>query len=85
MKTYPEVFGRAKNLLSVQYRSQILRDNNLLPNQLLLSSEIAPFEGGLTQKGVKPSKYIETLSVELLVKSPPLVAEIRKRRGGAFY
>ena len=35
---------RSKNRLSVQNRSEILCDNNSLPNQLLLSSEIGPFE-----------------------------------------
>ena len=43
-KTDPDVSNRAKNLLSVQYTSEILRANNRLSNQLLLSSEIGPFE-----------------------------------------
>ena len=43
-KTYLEVSNRSKNLLSVQHTSEILCDNNRLSIQLLLSSEIGPFE-----------------------------------------
>ena len=43
-KTYLEVSNRPENLLSVQHMVEILCDNKHLPNQLLLSSEIGPFE-----------------------------------------
>ena len=43
-KTYLEVSDRPHSLLSVQHMLEILCDNNRLPNQLLLSSEIGPFE-----------------------------------------
>ena len=57
-KTYPEVSDRAKNLHSVQHRSQILCDNNRLPNQLLLSSEIAPFEGSRVKNPQNPMIFL---------------------------
>ena len=41
---YLEVSDRSKNLLSVQRVFEILCDINRLPIQLLLSSEIEPFE-----------------------------------------
>ena len=49
-KSYLEVSNRSKNLFSVQNRFEIPWDNNHLPNQLLLSSEIALFE-------VRPPKF----------------------------
>ena len=39
-----EVLDRSKNMLSVQHGFELLCGNNRLPIQLLLSSEIGPFE-----------------------------------------
>ena len=58
-KTCLEVPDRSKNLLSVQYRYKILCDNNRLSNQLLLSSEIGPFEVGLAKNPQNPLKSME--------------------------
>ena len=43
-KSYLELSDRSKNLLSVQNTLEILQDNNHLPNQLLLSPKLGPFE-----------------------------------------
>ena len=40
-------------MLSVQHGLELLCDNNRLPNQLLLSSEIGSFEDQLLQKSQK--------------------------------
>ena len=54
-----DVSGRARNLLSVQYTYEILCDNNHLSNQLLLSSEIGPFEDDPTEILQNSMKSIE--------------------------
>ena len=61
------VSDRAKNLLSVQHTSQILCDNNRLSNQLLLSSEIDPFEGCHTKNPQNILKYIEILGKPMIL------------------
>ena len=43
-KSCLQASDRSKNMLSVQHGFELLCGNNRLPNQLLLSSEIAPFE-----------------------------------------
>ena len=60
-KTYLEVSDRPKNILSVKHMFEILCDNNRLPNQLLLSNEIGPFEGDLTKNSQNSTKSIEIL------------------------
>ena len=42
-KSYLDASYGPKNMLSVQHGHELLCDNNRLPNQLLLSSEIDPF------------------------------------------
>ena len=55
------VSDRSKNLLSVQHTFEILCDNNRLPTQLLLSSEIGPFEVDLTENPLNSMNSIEIL------------------------
>ena len=62
-KTYLEVSNRSKNLLSVQNRSEILCDNNRLSNQLLLSSEIGPFEGGTVVSPKNPQNTLNSIEI----------------------
>ena len=58
-KSCLEVSNRSKNLLSVQYTFEILCDNNRLPIQLHLSSEIGSFEVDLTKNPQNPFKSNE--------------------------
>ena len=55
-----------KNLLSVQNRSKIQCCNNRLPNQLLLSSEIGPFEDQPSENPPKSTKILMKSSIQTI-------------------
>ena len=58
-KSYLDISDRSKNLLSVQNGFEIVCDNNRLPNQLLLSSEIDSFEDEPFENDEKSSKTFD--------------------------